>query len=147
MQSSDATDSRSNSKFCNYLSCFLKLLDRRNALHIILSTPTLPNMAFVCKTNQITTTHQNNLSGDHTWFFFIPFHFISTVDISGLSRGYQQGDYFKPHTDGSWSGSRITSKGFQSDAYGDRHSQLTFLILLTDSWLGKNGEGSRELLV
>lgn len=49
---------------------------------------------------------------------------------------YQQGDYFKPHTDGSWNGSRITSKGFQSDAYGDRHSQLTFLILLTDDYEG-----------
>ncbi|CAK9005098.1 Fe2OG dioxygenase domain-containing protein [Durusdinium trenchii] len=49
---------------------------------------------------------------------------------------YQKGDYFKPHTDGSWDGSRITSKGFQSDAYGDRHSQLTFLILLTEDYEG-----------
>ncbi|CAE7041464.1 unnamed protein product [Symbiodinium sp. CCMP2592] len=49
---------------------------------------------------------------------------------------YQPGDYFKPHTDGAWPGSRVTEKGFQSDAFGDRYSQLTFLILLTDDYEG-----------
>ncbi|CAE7768670.1 unnamed protein product [Symbiodinium pilosum] len=49
---------------------------------------------------------------------------------------YQPGDYFKPHTDGAWPGSRVTDKGFQGDAYGDRFSQLTFLILLTDDYEG-----------
>ncbi|CAE7377454.1 unnamed protein product [Symbiodinium natans] len=49
---------------------------------------------------------------------------------------YQAGDYFKPHTDGAWPGSRVTGKGFQSDAFGDRFSQLTFLILLTDDYEG-----------
>lgn len=49
---------------------------------------------------------------------------------------YQPGDYFKPHTDGAWTGSRVTDKGFQSDAFGDRYSQLTFLILLTEDYEG-----------
>ena len=125
---------------------------------------------------------------DFFWFvMFFSWYFCWNCS---LAWGYQQGDYFKPHTDGSWNGSRITSKGkhrhcyslltlpwrkseeksllvacnsgvlgllfifsscpvlifrfidesesgFQSDAYGDRHSQLTFLILLTDAWQQK----------
>ena len=62
-------------------------------------------------------------------------HYFLFALACGSFPGYQKGDYFKPHTDGSWDGSRITSKGFQSDAYGDRHSQLTFLILLTAAQL------------
>lgn len=53
---------------------------------------------------------------------------------------YQQGDYFKPHTDGSWPGSRAVNGRILYDAFGDRWSQFTFLILLTDGY-----EGGRTL--
>lgn len=50
---------------------------------------------------------------------------------------YGPGDYFKPHTDGAWPGSRaLNHGGVEMDAYGDRLSQLTFLILLTDDYEG-----------
>jgi hypothetical protein len=57
---------------------------------------------------------------------------------------YAGGDYFKPHTDGAWTGSRcLPPRGdpsrqlqFVSDAYGDRLSQYTFLVLLTDDYKG-----------
>ena len=40
--------------------------------------------------------------------------FVGVCWNGNLAWGYQQGDYFKPHTDGSWNGSRITSKGSHS---------------------------------
>jgi len=49
---------------------------------------------------------------------------------------YQEGDYFKPHSDGSWPGSRVIDGQLVADAFGDRYSQLTFLILLTDDFEG-----------
>lgn len=49
---------------------------------------------------------------------------------------YGAGDYFKPHTDGSWPGSRIVDSEFVQDAFGDRVSQLTFLVLLSDDYDG-----------
>ena len=44
---------------------------------------------------------------------------------------YQPGDYFKTHTDGSWPGSAVVDGKLQADAFGDRWSQLTFLLLLS----------------
>lgn len=49
---------------------------------------------------------------------------------------YQEGDFFKTHTDGSWSGSRVIDGELIADAYPDRWSQMTFLIFLTDDFEG-----------
>jgi hypothetical protein len=49
---------------------------------------------------------------------------------------YGEGDYFKPHTDGSWPGSSMVDGELAWDAYGDRWSQYTFLILLSDGYMG-----------
>ncbi|QUM77349.1 2OG-Fe(II) oxygenase [Moritella sp. 24] len=49
---------------------------------------------------------------------------------------YSKGDYFKPHSDGSWPGSRVINNKLIADAYGDRFSQMTFLILLSEYFDG-----------
>lgn len=49
---------------------------------------------------------------------------------------YSKGDYFKPHSDGSWPGSRVINHKLITDAYGDRYSQMTFLILLSEDFEG-----------
>jgi len=49
---------------------------------------------------------------------------------------YGPGDYFKPHTDGAWPGTRVEGEKLMMDAFGDRLSQLTFLILLSDDYAG-----------
>mmetsp|Transcript_94436 Transcript_94436/g.187179 ORF Transcript_94436/g.187179 Transcript_94436/m.187179 type:complete len:305 (-) Transcript_94436:82-996(-) len=49
---------------------------------------------------------------------------------------YGSGDYFKPHTDGAWPGTRVEGEEVLMDAFGDRLSQLTFLILLSDDYEG-----------
>lgn len=49
---------------------------------------------------------------------------------------YSKGDYFKPHSDGSWPGSRVINNKLIADSYGDRYSQMTFLILLSDDFDG-----------
>jgi len=53
---------------------------------------------------------------------------------------YGRGDYFNPHTDGAWPGSRVVDGHLVADAYGDRLSQMTFLIFLSDGY-----EGGRTL--
>ena len=49
---------------------------------------------------------------------------------------YEQGDYFKMHIDGSWPGSQVVDNQLVDDAFGDRWSMYTFLILLTDDFVG-----------
>lgn len=49
---------------------------------------------------------------------------------------YGAGDYFRPHTDGAWPGTRVRGDQIVADAYGDRLSQLTFLMLLTEGYEG-----------
>ncbi len=49
---------------------------------------------------------------------------------------YGAGDYFAPHTDGSWPGSRIVDGQLRGDAFGDRWSQLSFLLFLSDDYDG-----------
>ena len=50
---------------------------------------------------------------------------------------YSEGDYFKPHTDGSWPHSKIVNGQFMDDAYNDgSESAMTFLILLSDDYKG-----------
>ena len=49
---------------------------------------------------------------------------------------YRVGDFFKPHTDGSWPGSRVIDGQLVTQAFNDRWSQMTFLIYLTDNFEG-----------
>jgi hypothetical protein len=51
---------------------------------------------------------------------------------------YQRGDYFGPHTDGSWPGSKVVEGQLQHNAFEDRWSQLTFLLFLNDNYQGGN---------
>ena len=53
---------------------------------------------------------------------------------------YGEGDYFSPHTDGSWPGSRIVDQKLVHNAYDDRWSQLTFLLFLNDNFEGGSTE-------
>jgi len=49
---------------------------------------------------------------------------------------YSADDYFKPHSDGAWPGSRIINDELIANAYPDRYSQMTFLILLSENFEG-----------
>ena len=49
---------------------------------------------------------------------------------------YAQGDYFAPHTDGSWPGSRMVDGKLITNAYEDRWSMLTVLLFLTQEFEG-----------
>jgi hypothetical protein len=49
---------------------------------------------------------------------------------------YGKGDFFAPHTDGSWPGSRVIDDELVHNAYDDRWSQLTFLLFLSDDYEG-----------
>jgi len=51
---------------------------------------------------------------------------------------YQKGDFFKPHTDGAWPGSKVVEKQLVINAYPDRWSQLSFLLFLSDEFEGGN---------
>ena len=49
---------------------------------------------------------------------------------------YGKGDYFAPHTDGSWPGSRVIDGELVHNAYDDRWSRLSFLLFLSDGYQG-----------
>lgn len=49
---------------------------------------------------------------------------------------YSPDDYFNPHSDGSWPGSRIIDDELVANAYPDRYSQMTALILLSEDFEG-----------
>ena len=49
---------------------------------------------------------------------------------------YSRDDYFKPHSDGAWPGSRIIDGELIGNAYPDRYSQMTFLMLLSENFEG-----------
>jgi hypothetical protein len=49
---------------------------------------------------------------------------------------YGEGDYFGPHTDGSWPGSRVVDGMLVDNAFDDRWSQLTFLLFLSAGFEG-----------
>ncbi len=49
---------------------------------------------------------------------------------------YETGDFFKPHTDGAWPGSRAVGRQLISNAYPDRFSQMTVLLFLSDDYEG-----------
>lgn len=49
---------------------------------------------------------------------------------------YGEGDFFKNHIDGAWPGSRVIDRELITNAYPDRYSQMTFLILLSEDFEG-----------
>lgn len=50
---------------------------------------------------------------------------------------YTPGAVYKPHIDGAWPGSGITSDGaYALDAFGDRHSRMTLILYLNDDFEG-----------
>ncbi len=49
---------------------------------------------------------------------------------------YREGDYFAPHTDGSWPGSRVVDGRLVTDAFGDRFSQFSLLLFLSNAYVG-----------
>jgi len=49
---------------------------------------------------------------------------------------YERGDFFKPHTDGAWPGSRATQRLLIPNAYPDRFSQMSVLLFLSDDYEG-----------
>lgn len=49
---------------------------------------------------------------------------------------YSPDDYFKPHSDGAWPSSRIIDGELIANAYPDRYSQMTALILLSEDFQG-----------
>lgn len=49
---------------------------------------------------------------------------------------YSEGDYFKPHTDGAWPGSRVQQEQLVANAYPDRYSLMTFLLFLNEDFEG-----------
>jgi hypothetical protein len=49
---------------------------------------------------------------------------------------YEVGDFFKRHTDGAWPGSRVIDGGLVTNAYPDRYSLMSFLILLNEDFDG-----------
>lgn len=49
---------------------------------------------------------------------------------------YGEGDYFAPHTDGSWPGSRIVDGRLLHNAFDDRWSQFSFLLFLSEDYDG-----------
>jgi predicted 2-oxoglutarate/Fe(II)-dependent dioxygenase YbiX len=53
---------------------------------------------------------------------------------------YREGDYFSPHTDGSWPGSRVVNRRLVHNAFDDRWSQLTLLLFLNDDFEGGSTE-------
>ena len=60
------------------------------------------------------------------------------LGINARFRFYRYGvdDYFKPHSDGSWPGSRVIEREVIANAYPDRYSQMTFLVLLSEGFEG-----------
>ncbi len=49
---------------------------------------------------------------------------------------YGEGDFFRPHTDGAWPGSRVVERRLVQNAFRDRYSRMTFLVLLSDGFEG-----------
>lgn len=60
------------------------------------------------------------------------------VGINARFRFYRYGpnDYFKPHTDGAWPGSRVVNGELVHNNYSDRYSQMSFLIFLSEEFTG-----------
>ena len=76
--------------------------------------------------------------------FFSPSTYTSfkPLGLNARFRFYRYGigDYFGPHADGAWTGSRVVDGQLVRDAYGDRLSEMSFLVFLTEGY-----EGGRTL--
>ena len=72
--------------------------------------------------------------------FFAPSEYSSLKPLGLNPRfrfyRYGPGDYFASHADGAWPGSRVVDGRLVHDAYGDRLSELTFLLFLSDGYEG-----------
>jgi predicted 2-oxoglutarate/Fe(II)-dependent dioxygenase YbiX len=53
---------------------------------------------------------------------------------------YAKDDYFSPHTDGSWPGSKVVNRQLVHNAFDDRWSQLTLLLFLNEDFEGGSTE-------
>ncbi|MGR8950586.1 MAG: oxidoreductase [Gammaproteobacteria bacterium] len=53
---------------------------------------------------------------------------------------YKEGDFFAPHTDGAWFGSAVINDQLETDAFGDRYSQYSLVIFLSDGFRGGRTE-------
>ena len=53
---------------------------------------------------------------------------------------YAPGDFFAPHTDGAWFGSAVVNDQLIGDAFGDRYSQFSFVLFLSDGFTGGRTE-------
>ena len=62
----------------------------------------------------------------------------SVLGLNARFRFYRYGvnDYFAPHTDGSWPGSRVVGGKLIDNAFDDRWSQLSFLLFLSEDYAG-----------
>ncbi len=49
---------------------------------------------------------------------------------------YGPGDYFAPHTDGAWPGSRVVDGELVANACPDRYSQYSLILLLSEGFSG-----------
>eukprot|EP00934_Nitzschia_sp_Nitz4_P004840 Nitzschia sp. Nitz4//scaffold268_size26297//19605//20577//NITZ4_008281-RA/size26297-processed-gene-0.10-mRNA-1//1//CDS//3329544942//4830//frame0 len=84
-------------------------------------------------------------------------HFVEKDESSGHFQGrepvglngrfrvyrYDEGDYFKFHSDGSWAGSRDVEGQHVPNAFRDRWSMYTYLLFLTEGFKG----GETQFLV
>lgn len=67
---------------------------------------------------------------------------VASGDLCGVNARwrlyrYNQREVFRPHIDSPWPGSGVDADGnFCFDMYGDRKSQLTFLLYLNDDFEG-----------
>lgn len=100
-------------------------------LNMVLDTKTLDVIWQRCQSNFVD--HHQHFQGKRP------------LGINGRFRfyRYEEGDYFKMHTDGSWPGSRVINKELVDDSFGDRWSMYTFLILLNEDFVG----GETQFLV
>ncbi|MEM7468448.1 MAG: oxidoreductase [Pseudomonadota bacterium] len=53
---------------------------------------------------------------------------------------YDKGDFFAPHTDGAWFGSAVVNEQLIGDAFGDRYSQYSLVLFLSDAFIGGRTE-------
>jgi len=60
------------------------------------------------------------------------------LGLNARFRFYRYGvnDFFKFHTDGAWPGSRVVNGELIGNAYPDRYSMMTFLLLLSEDFEG-----------
>ncbi|MEZ8193680.1 oxidoreductase [Vibrio cortegadensis] len=79
-----------------------------------------------------------NRCRDHFVDKYDHFAGVKPLGINGRFRFYRydEGDFFKMHIDGSWPGSQVVNEQLVDDAFGDRWSMYTFLILLSDDFVG-----------